>query len=132
MKKISLAPPLLAIVLLGACAPSMATQEASSVQEFLIQVRLKLERLTPQRTQTVTTAVSGVRGLEASASDVYWKGEARLVTDLEMAKLKEALADLEEGRAELAKTALQQFLNDHPDSELGADALAALGLIAGK
>jgi TolA-binding protein len=135
MKKITIASSLLSIALLWAAAPSFATQDGSqpgSMQEFLVRVRLKLESLMPKRTQTVTTAVSGVRGREASASDVYWKGEARQVTDQEMAKFREAMADLEEGRTERAKAAMQQFVNEYPHSELSIEAMTALSYISAR
>ncbi len=75
-----------------------------------------------------TTAAAGVRGMDVSAEDVYWKGENRVSPD-ELAEFNAALADMQHGRADQAKAGMQKFMLDHPRSALRAEAASAVQLL---
>lgn len=118
------------LVLLGItlASPVQATDQELSLWERL---RKKIELLTPKKKLTTTTAAGGVRGTLADAEDVYWKGEARPVAidENELAAFSKAIALVDAGNTAEAKSAFAEFIKQHPDSSLRADAEAALALL---
>lgn len=116
---------LLVLLGIGFAAPIQAADQELSLWERL---RKKIELLTPKKRLTTTTAAGGVRGTQADAEDVYWKGEAGTVTvdEGELAAFGKAIALVEEGNHAGARDAFVQFIKQHPDSPLKTDAETAL------
>lgn len=98
------------------------------------RLRRKIELLTPKKKIQTTTAVGGVRGAQADADDVYWKGEAKTqpIDAEELAAFKKALALADAGDAAGAQAAFADFLKKHPESRLREDAEQALALLQPK
>src|SRR5512134_2781644 len=84
------------------------------------RLRKKIELITPKKKISTTTAVGGVRGSQADADDVYWKGEANAqpVDADELLAFKKAIALAEAGDMAGANSAFSDFLKKHPDSRL--------------
>jgi TolA-binding protein len=95
------------------------------------RLRKKIELITPRKKITTTTAVGGVRGSQADAEDVYWKGEANSqpVDADELEAFKKAIALADAGDMPGAQAAFSDFLKKHPDSRLKSDAEEALTLL---
>lgn len=109
-------------------AQSAEPSQPPTMQAFFDRVRMKLDQLLPSRAMTPTTAIGGVRGMDVSAEDVYWKGENRVSPD-ELEEFNAALADMQQGRADKAKAGMQKFMLDHPRSALRAEATSAVQLL---
>ena len=116
-------------VLLGVvlAAPSYAagnTPEPSLWE----RLRKKIELMTPKKKLSTTTAAGGVRGTLADADDVYWKGEEKVqaIDADELAAFKKAITLVDAGNVADAQAAFGDFIKQHPDSTLRADAEAAL------
>jgi TolA-binding protein len=124
MKKLIALLVLLGVVL-AAPAYSADEKQDGSLWERL---RKKIEMLTPKKKISTTTAVGGVRGSQADADDVYWKGEAKAqpVDADELAAFKKAISLAEAGDTAGAQGAFADFLKKHPDSRLREDAEQAL------
>jgi TolA-binding protein len=75
-----------------------------------------------------------VRGSQADADDVYWKGEAQAqpVDAEELAAFKKAISLADAGDLTGAQSAFSEFLKKHPDSRLREDAEQALALLQPK
>ncbi|MDO8989969.1 MAG: hypothetical protein Q7U91_10070 [Sideroxyarcus sp.] len=123
------------LVMLGVmlAAPAYSADEKQEVSLWE-RLRKKIELLTPKKKIQTTTAVGGVRGAQADADDVYWKGEAKVqpVDDEELAAFKKAIAQVDAGDMAGAQTAFSDFLKKHPDSRLREDAEQALALLQPK
>jgi TolA-binding protein len=118
-------------VMLATPAYSVDEKQDGSLWERL---RRKIELLTPKKKIQTTTAVGGVRGAQADADDVYWKGEAKAqpIDGEELAAFKKAIALVDAGDAPGAQSAFTDFLKKHPDSRLREDAEQALALLQAK
>ncbi len=92
------------------------------------RLRKKIELLTPRKKISTTTAVGGVRGSQADANDVYWKGEASTqpIDADELAVFKKAMALVEAGDTAAAHAAFSDFVKKYPDSRLREDAEMAI------
>lgn len=124
MKKLIALFVSLGILLATPLQVSAAEQEMSLWE----RLRKKIELITPKKKLATTTAAGGVRGSLADADDVYWKGEAQAsaVEEEELTAFKKAIELVDAGKAEEAKVAFAEFVKQHPDSTLRADAEAAL------
>jgi TolA-binding protein len=131
MKKLIALFVLLGVVLAAPMAYSADVQQDGSLWERL---RKKIELLTPKKKISTTTAVGGVRGSQADADDIYWKGEAKAqpVDPDELAAFKKALSLVDAGDVAGAQSAFGDFLKKHPDSRLREDAEQALALLQAK
>jgi TolA-binding protein len=118
-------------VMLAAPAYSVDEKQDGSLWERL---RKKIELLTPKKKISTTTAVGGVRGSQADADDVYWKGEAKAqpIDTEELAAFKKAIALVDAGDMVGAQSAFSDFLKKHPDSRLREDAEQALAYLQPK
>ena len=124
MKKLIALFVLLGVVV-AAPAYSVDEKQDGSLWERL---RKKIELLTPRKKISTTTAVGGVRGSQAEADDVYWKGEAKAqsIDADELAAFKKGISLVEGGDMAGAKSAFADFLKKYPDSRLREDAEQAL------
>lgn len=118
-------------VVLAAPAYSADDNQGGSFWERL---RMKIEMLTPKKKISTTTAVGGVRGSQADADDVYWKGEASAqpVDADELAAFKKAVSLADAGDMAGAQASFADFVKKHPDSRLREDAEAALAQLQPK
>lgn len=93
--------------------------------------RKKIELLTPKKKLQTTTAVGGVRGAQAHADELYWKGEQpeQTIDATELAAFAEALTFAEAGDKAQAEKGLKEFLRNYPQSQLKSDAEQALALL---
>lgn len=129
MKKLIALFILLGVVL---AAPTYAAGVASE-PSLWERLRKKIETMTPKKRLSTTTAAGGVRGSLADADDVYWKGEQKVqAVDVdELNAFKKAMDLVGAGNEAEAKTAFSDFIKSHPESNLRADAEAALALLQG-
>jgi TolA-binding protein len=118
-------------VALAAPAYSADDSQGGSLWERL---RRKIEMLTPKKKISTTTAVGGVRGSQADADDVYWKGEAnnQPIDADELAAFKKAVSLVDAGDMAGAQTSFADFVKKHPDSRLREDAESALAQLQPK
>lgn len=118
-------------VVLAAPAYSADEKQDGSLWERL---RKKIELLTPKKKIQTTTAVGGVRGAQADADDVYWKGEAnnQSIDADELAAFKKAMSLVDAGDVAGAHAAFSDFLKKHPDSRLREDAEMAIAQLQPK
>ena len=107
------------------CAPAFS-EEADSFWDTL---RKKIEKITPVKKATVTTAVGGVRGSQAGdAGTLYWKGKDETVSasseeiDLFAKGVELAIS----GDSVNAIVEFEGFLVKYPESSLREDTLQAL------
>ena len=129
MKKLIALFVLLGVVL-AAPAYSADDTQGGSLWERL---RKKIELLTPRKKITTTTAVGGVRGAQADADDVYWKGEANQTIDAdELAAFKKGISLVDAGDVPGAQAAFADFQKKYPDSRLREDAETALAQLQSK
>jgi len=130
MKKL-IALLVLAGVIFGAPAYSADDDQGMSFWERL---RMKIEMLTPRKKIATTTAVGGVRGAQADAEEVYWKGEAstQTIDSDELAAFKKAVSLVGAGDMAGAQASFADFVKKHPDSRLRADAESALAQLQPK
>jgi TolA-binding protein len=130
MKKLIALFVLLGVVL-ATPVYSADVQQDGSLWERL---RKKIELLTPRKKISTTTAVGGIRGSQADADDVYWKGESKVqpVDADELAAFKKAMSLVDAGDLAGAQSAFSDFLKKHPDSRLREDAEQALALLQPK
>jgi TolA-binding protein len=112
-------------IILAAPAYSVDEKQDGSLWERL---RKKIELLTPRKKVSTTTAVGGVRGSQADADDVYWKGQANTqpIDSEELSSFKKAISLVDAGDTAGAQGAFSEFLKKHPDSRLREDAEQAL------
>lgn len=118
-------------VVLATPAYSADEKQDGSLWERL---RKKIELLTPKKKIHTTTAVGGVRGAQADADDVYWKGEANAepIDAEELAAFKKAISLVDAGDVAGAQAAFGDFIKKHPDSRLREDAEMALAQLQPK
>lgn len=127
MKKMTALFVLLGVML---AAPAFSADDKPDMSMWE-RLRKKIELLTPKKKISTTTAVGGVRGAQADADEVYWKGEANTepVDADELAAFKKAMALVDAGDKAGAEAAFNDFLTKHPDSHLREDAESALTLL---
>jgi TolA-binding protein len=127
---------LIALFVLLGVVLAMPAYSADEKQDGSLWERLrrKIELLTPKKKIQTTTAVGGVRGAQADADDVYWKGEAKSqpIDSEELAAFKKALSLADAGDVAGAQVAFADFLKKHPDSRLRDDAEQALASLQPK
>lgn len=109
-----------------------AADKAPQSDKYFEGLHSKLERITPQKKISTTTAVGGVRGAPVESSDLYWKGEAKPVDAAELAAFQKAMALVDEGKKEQAIAAFADFVKKYPDSSLRRDAEQAQTVLQGK
>ena len=123
------------LVLLGVvlAAPAYGADEKQD-GSLWERLRKKIELLTPKKKIQTTTAVGGVRGAQADADDVYWKGEAnnQSIDADELAAFKKAISLVDAGDVAGAQAAFSDFLKKHPDSRLREDAEMAIAQLQPK
>ncbi len=94
--------------------------------------RKKIELLTPKKKLQTTAAVGGVRGAQADAGELYWKGETTADTSIdaeELAAFEESLTLAEAGNKPQAQKGLTEFIRKYPQSQLRGDAEQMLALL---
>lgn len=118
-------------VVLAAPAYSADEKPEGSLWERL---RKKIELMTPKKKISTTTAVGGVRGSQADADDVYWKGEANAhpIDSDELAAFKKAISLADAGDLTGAQSSFSDFVKKYPDSRLRPDAEEALASLQPK
>lgn len=123
------------LVLLGVifAAPAYSADDNQGIS-FWERLRMKIEMLTPRKKIATTTAVGGVRGSQADAEEVYWKGEAsaQTVDSDELAAFKKAVSLVDAGDMAGAQASFADFVKKHPDSSLRGDAESALAQLQPK
>jgi TolA-binding protein len=99
---------------------------------FWDKLQNKLEKVTPVKKATSTTAVGGVRGAKNDdATDIYWKGKDKAsdITEEELQKFSAAFESKKKGDNYLALKQLEEFLTAYPQSSLRGEGLQAVELI---
>ena len=99
---------------------------------FWDKLQSKLDKVTPSKKISTTTAVGGVRGTKNDdASDIYWKGrdKALNMNDEELAKFTLALESRRKGENALALKQFEEFLELYPQSQFRVEGLQAVEMI---
>lgn len=114
-----------------ACALVLSAALAYGEQKdgFWDKLQYKLEKVTPAKKGSATTAVGGVRGAKNDeATDVYWKGKDKTseVNEDEMLKFNLALESKLKGDNELALKQFEEFLSAYPQSTFRVEGLQAV------
>lgn len=88
----------------------------------------RLEKVTPAKKTSTTTAVGGVRGAKnEDATDIYWKGKDKPleVPEDELQKFNAGVETKLKGNNEQALKQFEEFLAVYPNSSLRLDGLQA-------
>jgi TolA-binding protein len=118
----------LAVALLCMITTAYAAEPGSKKDSFWETLQGKLEKLTPTKKVTNTTAVGGVRGAKNDeATDIYWKGKDKPVEidEEEIHKFNLAVETKFKGNNELALKQFEEFLAEYPQSSLRVEGLQA-------
>jgi TolA-binding protein len=104
---------------------------AGNMSALMQKMRMKVERMTPQRAINASTAVGGVRGAAVASSDVYWKGEEKPqpVNAEELEAFQKNMALVDAGKVDEAKTAFADFVKTYPQSPLKGEAGEVLAML---
>jgi len=116
------------LLVLSLAVPVVA-DDSKKETSFWDTLRSKIEKVTPTKKATVTTAVGGVRGAKnESGSELYWKGkEEKLEIDVEELTLFNSAMDMAiGGETNEAIVLFESFVATYPESLLHADSLLAL------
>ena len=100
-----------------------------SKKSFWDVLRNKIEKVTPTKKTSVTTAVGGVRGAQnEDGSELYWKGKEDVlaVSEDELTAFNEAMQTAIDGDNARAAELFESFVARYPMSELRQDSLHAL------
>lgn len=126
MKKLMV---VLMALLLGGQA--LAEEEKQAEESFFDSLRKKIEMLTPKKKLKTAKAVGGVRGAQADADVLYWKGEQdeQAIDADELASFDQAITLAAEGERDAAEAELNAFLEAYPDSRLREDAEQAIAML---
>lgn len=119
---------ILSLVLVLATASAYGEQK----EGFWDRLQSKLEKVTPAKKASSTTAVGGVRGAKNDeATDIYWKGKDKVadISEEELQRFNVALESRKKGDNYLALKQLEDFLAAYPQSSLRGDGLQAVELI---
>jgi hypothetical protein len=99
---------------------------------FWDKLQSKLDKVSPSKKISTTTAVGGVRGAKNDdASDIYWKGRDKTLdmNDEELAKFTLALESRRKGENEIAIKQFEEFLELYPQSQFRVEGLQAIEMI---
>ena len=110
-------------------AALVVADDTKKETSFWDTLRSKIEKVTPTKKATVTTAVGGVRGAKnESGSELYWKGKEEKIEIAadELALFNSAMDTAIGGEANDAITLFESFVSNYPESLLHADSLLAL------
>ena len=127
--KIATLVSLAAAAWLGAAIPDASAQSSSSqIKDMLGSLWGRLRAATPRSSATgpATTVTAGLRGSEATESDLkpYWRGDretdANAIAERKALEGAQALAD--SGKFAEAAKAFDAFVQDNPKSPLAANA----------
>ncbi|NJD91166.1 MAG: hypothetical protein FIA91_06595 [Geobacter sp.] len=95
---------------------------------FWDKMQNRLEKVTPAKKTSATTAVGGVRGAKNDdAADIYWKGKDKPVEapDEELQKFNAGVEAKLKGDNELALKQFDEFIAAYPNSSLRLDSMQA-------
>jgi hypothetical protein len=96
---------------------------------FWDKLSQKLEKITPAKKGSTTTAVGGVRGAKnEDAADIYWKGKEKSVdmAQDELQKFNTAVESKMKGDNEQALKQFEEFLVLYPQSAFRVEGLQAV------
>ena len=96
---------------------------------FWDKMQNRLEKVTPAKKTTATTAVGGVRGAKNDdAADIYWKGKDKPVEapEEELQKFNAGVEAKLKGDNELALKQFEEFIASYPSSSLRLDSMQAV------
>ena len=125
------------IIVIGMCCSGAIAQEQEQkvgprISEWLKSLQQRISQIAPKKAMPQSTNVAGVRGAKEGASaKLYWKGKKgeELVTEDELAELKEGLDFAAKGDNAGAVRELEEFLKQYPDSALVPDAKKTLTMV---
>jgi len=103
--------------------------QAVKKEAFWENLTQKLEKITPAKKGTTTTAVGGVRGAKNDeATDIYWKGKEKPVdmAQDEMQIFTAAIDSRMKGDNEAALRQFEEFLAMYPQSAFRVEGLQAV------
>jgi hypothetical protein len=115
-------------MLLGMLLLMSAPVSGEQKEGFWDKLQTKLEKITPTKKVSTTSAVGGVRGAKNDdASDIYWKGRDKTLemSDEELEKFNIAMESRRKGDNELSLKQFEEFLNLYPQSQFRVEGLQA-------
>lgn len=118
------------VVLVLFLSIGIASAEVNKTKKsFWDGLRSKIEKVTPTKKTSVTTAVGGVRGAKnEDGSELYWKGKEDVlaVSEDELTAFNNAMKTAIDGDNTRAAELFESFVAQYPMSELRQDSLHAL------
>lgn len=120
---------ILSIMVVLSLLVSPVFAEETEKKSFWDTLRSKIEKVTPSKKASVTTAVGGVRGAQSdSGGNLYWKDKQEMVevSDAELSQFSQALELATAGEVEKAISQFEAFLVQFPQSILREDTIMAL------
>lgn len=99
---------------------------------FWDKLQYKLEKVTPAKKASATTAVGGVRGAKNDdAMDIYWKGKDKSpeLNEEELQKFNLAVESKLKGDNESSLKQFNEFLDMYPNSTFRVEGLQAVDMI---
>jgi len=120
------------VMILGALMLISAPVFGEQKDGFWDRLQTKLEKVTPSKKVSTTSAVGGVRGAKNDdASDIYWKGRDKTLdmNDEELEKFNLAMESRRKGENELAIKQFEEFLNMYPQSQFRVEGLQAVEML---
>lgn len=114
------------ITLLFACASWAA--EGTQPGSYWDSLKARMEKVTPRKKTTASTAVGGVRSAKQGDADFYWKGKDVPIEadEDEVGVFKKALHSAANGQKKESIALFEGFLVRYPQSQLKDDCLKAL------
>jgi hypothetical protein len=119
----------IAIAVISIVTVAASNAAAAGKDSFWDRMMNRLEKVTPAKKTTSTTAVGGVRGAKNDESaDIYWKGKDKPseVPEEELQKFNKAMEAKMQGDDQAALRQFDEFLASYPGSSLRLDALQAV------
>ena len=120
---------IIVVLVLLLSAGVVCAEVGKSEKTFWDGLRSKIEKVTPTKKTSVTTAVGGVRGARnEDDSELYWKGKEDVlaVSEGELTAFNEAMQTAIDGDKTRAAELFESFVAQYPMSELRQDSLHAL------
>lgn len=117
------------IILTLALILAAAVAHGEQKDGFWDKLQYKLEKVTPAKKASSTTAVGGVRGAKNDdAADIYWKGKDKTaeISEEEMKKFNLAIEAKLKGDNELALKQFEEFNAAYPQSSFRVEGLQAI------
>jgi len=117
------------VTVLLALSSGVSAEQSVKKDVFWDKLQNKLEKITPAKKSSTTTAVGGVRGAKNDAAgDIYWKGKEKAIEiqEEELQQFNLAVESKLKGNNEQALKNFEDFLAKYPQSQFRVEGLQAV------